>query len=498
MSQPIWIILIISGYLLIWLGLSYVTSRGADNATFFSGNRKMAWPLVAIAMIGAPITGVTFLSVPGMVIHKGYSYLQMGIGFILGYLLIAFVLIPVYYKLKIVSVYEFLQNRFGRVSYKTGAWLFFVSKILGISIRFLMVCLMLQLLLLDPLGIPFIFSVIIGLAMVWLSTFKGGVKSVIWGDTLKSICLVSTILLCLYFLMNKLHISFWNLPAQISLHETSKVFFLDNPSDGKYFWKQVIAGIFIVVAMTGLDQDMMQRTLACKNARDAKKNLITSSFMQVVVIFLLLVLGSLMVMFMDAKGLAVPEKSDNLFATVAFHEDIPIIVGCLFVLGIVSATCSSVGSALTAMTTTVTVDLMEADKTEKDNLLVSKRKRIHTYISLLIAVIVVGFYYINNDDALSTVYTLISFTDGPILGLFLFGILTKKQVYDKWLPVICIMAPVVSWVIQWATRNYLDYEISFELLIINAGITFLSMLFLAGFSRRIATVAVVGDPDLPR
>lgn len=488
MTQPILIVLIISGYLALWLALSYVTSRGADNATFFTGRRKMSWPLVALAMIGAPITGVTFISVPGMVINKGFSYLQMGIGFIIGYLIIAFVLIPIYYKLNIISIYEFLQKRFGQASYKTGAWLFFVSKILGISIRFLIVCLMLQLLVFDPLGIPFIFSALSGLALVWLSTYKGGVKSVIWGDTLKSICLISTIILCLYFLFDNLGFPVSELSGKIMNSDTSRIFFFDNPSDGKYFWKQLIAGIFIVIAMTGLDQDMMQRTLACKNAKDAKKNLVTSSIMQVVVITMLLVLGCLMVMYMEAKDISLPEKSDNLFATVAFHQDMPVIIGCLFILGIIAATCSSVGSALTAMTTTVTVDLLEADKKEKDEQLKIKRKRIHTLISILIAFFVVCFYYINNNDAISTVYTLISFTDGPILGLFLFGIITKKPVADKWLPAVCIAAPVISWIIQWGARYFFQYEISFELLIINAGITFFSLTLISLFMGRVKAI----------
>ena len=481
MSQPLWIILIIAGYFTIWLVISFFSSRGADNSTFFSANRKMPWPLLAIAMIGAPITGVTFVSVPGMVVSKGFSYLQMGLGFIVGYCVIAFVLIPIYYKLNIVSIYEFLQKRFGRTSYKTGAWLFFVSKIMGISIRFLIICSMLQLLILDPLGIPYIFSVIIGLFLIGLSTYKGGVKSVIWGDTLKSVCLLATIALCLYFIIHKMGGTIADIPDTILKEDISSIFFFDDPADGKFFWKQFIAGIFIVVAMTGLDQDMMQRTLACRNVVDARKNLIISSILQVVVITLLLFLGAVMLIYLETEGLNIPEKTDNLFATVAFHDEMPFILGCLFVLGLVSATCTSVGSALTAMTTTVTIDLLEANIEGKERLSL-KRKRIHALICLLMAILVTCFYYINNNDAISTVYALISYTDGPILGLFLFGIFTRKQFNDRWLPVICTLSPLLSWLMQWGAKTYFSYEISFELLIINAAFTFIGLSLLSAFS----------------
>lgn len=472
MSQPLLILSVIAGYFIVWMIVSYFSSKGADNSTFFSGNRKMPWPLVAVAMIGAPITGVTFISVPGMVAAKGYSYLQMGLGFIVGYIIIALVLIPLYYKLNIVSIYGFLQKRFGRTSSKTGAWLFFISKILGISIRFLMVCAMLQLIVFDPLGISYIYSVIIGLILVWISTYKGGVKSVIWGDVLKSFCLIATIALCFYFIASNLGFSLGDLASEISSHSSSQILYLDDPMEGKYFWKQFIAGIVIVIAMTGLDQDMMQRTLACRNPRDARKNLIVSSVMQVAVIALLLFLGSALMIYTEMKGLEIPAKTDNLFATVAFHQDIPVIVGALFVLGLIAATYASVGSALTAMTTSMTVDILEADRKEG---LSRRRKMVHTMISVAMAAIVIFFYYLNQEDALSTVFTLISYTDGPILGLFLFGILSKRQVNQRWLPLVCILSPILSWFVQWLVRYWFAYETSYELIILNAAFTYCGM-----------------------
>ena len=471
MSQPLLILLTIACYFLVWMGISYLSTRGADNSTFFNGNRKMAWPLVAVAMLGAPITGITFVSVPGMVIGKGFSYLQMCLGFIVGYFIIALILIPIFYKLNIVSIYGYLRERFGITSYKTGAWLFFISKIFGISIRFLIVCSMLQLLVFDPLGISYIYCVVLSLGLVWLSTIKGGVKSVIWGDVLKSLCLISTIFLCIYFIVANLGYHPDKVLDEIVSHPSSRIFYFDDPLDGKYFWKQFVAGIFIVIAMTGLDQDMMQRTLACKNSKDASKNMILSTFLQFIIISLLLFLGAVLLMYVESKGMEIPEKTDNLFASVAFHSEIPLIVGIMFIIGIISATLSSVASALTSMTTTMSVDILEINK-YKEEISLSKRKKIHTVITLLMALLVIMFYYLNQDDAISTVYTLISYTDGPILGLFLFGIITKSKINEKFIPLICLLAPVLSWSIQYSVRFYFNYETSFELLILNAALTF--------------------------
>lgn len=488
MSQPFLILLVIAGYFILWLVVSWWSARGADNATFFIGNRKMPWPLVAIAMIGAPITGVTFISVPGMVITKGFSYLQMGLGFIVGYLVIALVLIPLYYRLKIVSIYGFLERRFGAASRKTGAWLFFFSKILGISIRFLVVCAMLQFLVFDPLGIPYVCCVIVSLLLIWLSTFKGGVKSVIWSDILKSTSLFATVILCIYFISSHLGLSVYDISSQLTDNSSSRVFFFDDPLDPKYFWKQFLAGIFIVIAMTGLDQDMMQRSLACRSSGESRKNLVVSSVMQFVICSLFLVLGFVMMLYLAERGEVLPEKSDHLFATVAFHQEIPMIVGILFILGLVAATYSSVGSALTAMTTTMTFDILGAGGEDSAALsLKKKRKIVHLSLSVLMVVLVLFFYYLNEDDAISTVYTVISYTDGPILGLFLFGLISKREVNERWLPVICLSSPFVAWTIKLAVEHGFGYETSFELLLLNAGLTYLGLL---AISRKVSQTDV--------
>lgn len=493
--QQFLILLIIGGYFLVWMALSYLSSRKADNQTFFTGNRKMPWPLVAVAMLGAPITGVTLLSVPGMVSAKGYSYLQMCLGFIVGYLIISLVLIPLYYRLKIISIYEYLQKRFNDRAYKTGAWLFFVSKIVGISIRFLMVCLTLQFLLFDPIGVPYIFSVLVGIALVWLSTYRGGVKSVIWSDVLKSMCLIVCIGLCIFYITDSLGFSASDTFQNISSHGSSRIFFFDNPADSKFFWKEFVAGIVIVVAMTGLDQDMMQRTLSCRNARASFKNMMLGSLLQVLVISSLLVLGSLMISFMELKGEALPEKSDNLFATVAFHDGMPIVVGLLFILGIISATFSSVASALTSMTTTMTRDILGTPEDAPSPLVKRRRNNVHIGISAVMAILVLFFYYLNSDDAISTVYTLISYTDGPILGLFLFGILTKRRVSERWLPAACLCAPPLAWGVQQLAAGF-GYSIGYELLIINASFTFGGLYLMSKPEKRYSEREVVSEATL--
>lgn len=479
MSQPTIVLLLLCGYVIVWLTVSFFSSRNSDGRSFFDGGRKIPWPVVAIAMIGAPITGVTFISVPGMVMGKSMSYIQMGLGFIVGYFIISLILIPIYYKQNIISVYSYLQNRFGETSYKTGAWLFFVSKIIGISIRFLMACAILQMLVFDPLGIPFAFSVATCLLLIWISTYKGGVKSVIWGDVLKSFFLLSTIILILYFIVRNLNLSFDELSSSIINHKFSQIFFFNDPADTKYFWKQFIAGIFIVIAMTGLDQDMMQRSLACKSSKDSQKNLILSTFLQLFIISLLLLLGIIMIIFLEKRGIELPAKSDNLFATVAFHPDIPIVVGILFVLGVISATISSVASALTSLTTTASLDLTKKKVFICEGEKIKRRKLIHGLIAILMALIVMFFYYLNEEDAISTVYRVISYTDGPILGLFLFGIICKREINEKILPVICIAAPLISWCFQWVTMYFFEYQTSFELLIINALITFIGLFLIS-------------------
>lgn len=490
MSQPVIIIITIAGYFLLLIAISYFTSRGNDNKAFFTGDRKAPWPLVAFAMIGAAISGVTFISVPGMVAGKGYAYLQMALGFIVGYFGIAYVLVPLFYRKNLISIYGYLEDRFGIRTYKSGAWLFFVSKMLGASVRFFVVCAVLQMLVFSPLHIPFVFNVIVTIALIWLYTFQGGVRTVIWTDTLKSFCLIMSVVLCIYFVSQNLGFSFGDMVGAIKNHESSRIFYFDDPKSGLYFWKQFLAGAFMAIAMTGLDQDMMQRTLACKDTRQAQKNLVVTTFMQFLVIALFLILGTLMIIFLERMGIEQPAKTDDIFGLVATHSSMPVIVGVMFIIGLVGAAYSAVGSALTSLTTSFTVDILQSHKHSSDERLTRVRKGVHLLMSVLMGLVIIVFYYISEDDAISAVYTLASYTYGPILGLFVFGMFTRRPVRDRLVPAVCVAAPALSWCFQWALRQLWGYETSFELLLINAGFTILGLCLLSVRVKREAKASV--------
>ena len=470
MSQPIIVITVIAAYFALLMAVSYFAGRGSDNSTFFTGRRRAPWPLVAFAMIGAAISGVTFISVPGMVVGKGYAYLQMVLGFIVGYAVIAFVLVPLFYKRNLISIYGYLEERFGSTTYRTGAWFFFVSKMLGAAVRFFVVCAVLQLLVFSPLHIPFAFNVIVTIALIWLYTVQGGVKTLIWTDAIKSFCLIMSVVLCIYFVATNLGYSFGELSSAVAGHGSSRMFFFDNPKEGTYFWKQFLAGVFMAIATNGLDQDMMQRNLACRDSRQSCKNMITSGVTQFFVIALFLILGTVLVMFADAKGMSMPDKTDELFGMVAQHPDVPVVVLILFVLGLVSAAYSAAGSALTSLTTSYTVDILGAHKKKDERGLTRTRKTVHFAMSAM-GLVIIAFYYLSDQDAISAVYTLASYTYGPILGLFVYGMFWKRPVRDRLVPAVCVAAPALSWCVQWALKGCFGYETSFELLIINAVIT---------------------------
>lgn len=478
---PSIVIYTIIGYFCLLFMISFFASRKSDNSTFFTGNRKTPWILVSIAMIGAAISGVTFISVPGMVVNSGYSYLQMCLGFIVGYFLIAFVLVPMFYKRNLVSIYGYLGERFGVATYRSGAWFFFISKMLGASVRFLVVCVVLNSLVFEPLGIPFVINVIVTIALIWLYTFNGGVKAIIWTDTLKSICLILSVILCIYFIAKSLGFSLTELVGAIGADESSRVFFFDNPKEGTYFWKQFLAGVFMVIATTGLDQDMMQRNLACKDSKESQKNMIVSSIMQFFVISLFLILGTLLVMYIKQpqSGIEMPAKTDEIFGLVASNQAMPLVVGILFVLGLISAAYSAAGSALTSLTTSFTVDILDGQKRFDDERLTKVRKLVHIGMSVIMGLVIIIFYYMSNQDAISAVYTLASYTYGPILGLFVFGMFSKRVVRDRLVPFVCIAAPVLSWVIQYTLDNLWGYKTSFELLIVNALVTAIGMRLLS-------------------
>lgn len=479
MSMPVIVIITIAAYFLLLMIVGRLSSRGADNSTFFTGGRTAPWPVVAFAMVGAMISGVTFISVPGMVVGKGYAYLQMVLGFIVGYFVIAFVLVPLFYRRNLISIYGYLEERFGRGTYRTGAWFFFASKMLGAAVRFFVVCAVLQLLVFEPLHIPFVFNVAVTIALIWLYTVNGGVKTLIWTDTLKSFCLIASVVLCIFFVARNLGLDFGGMVKAIGAHKSSKMFFFDDPMAGTYFWKQFVAGVFMAIATNGLDQDMMQRNLACRDSRQSQKNMIVSGIAQFFVVALFLLLGTLLAIFLESNNIAFPEKSDDIFGMVATHSAMPAVVGVLFVLGLVSAAYSAAGSALTSLTTSFTVDILGAHRTKANDELTRTRRRVHVAMSAVMGAIIVAFYYLSDQDAISAVYTLASYTYGPILGLFVFGLALGRPVRDRFVPAACVAAPVLSWLTQWVLARQFGYETSFELLLINAAYTFLGLFLLS-------------------
>ena len=464
-------------YFIILFTISYIAGRKADNEGFFVGNRKSAWYIVAFAMIGSTISGVTFVSVPGMVQASRFSYLHMVLGFIVGQIIIAFVLVPLFYRMNLVSIYEYLENRFGSSSYKTGAWFFFISKMLGAAVRLFLVCLTLQFLIFDPFHLPFLLNVILTVFIVWLYTFRGGVKSLIWTDVLKTFCLVVSVILCIYYIASSLHLNFSGLVSTISDSDLSRMFFFDDVNDKRYFFKQFLAGVFTVIAMNGLDQDMMQRNLSCKNFKDSQKNMITSVISQFFVILLFLMLGVLLYIFAGNQGIQV-EKSDELFPLIATGNYFPAIVGILFIIGLISSAYSAAGSALTALTTSFTVDILGTKgRTEEE--IVKIRKRVHIGMAVIMGITIFVFNLLNNTSVIDAVYILASYTYGPILGLFAFGIFMKQQVRDKYIPLVAILSPILCFILQKNSEAWFNgYQFSYELLIFNALFTFIGLCLL--------------------
>lgn len=477
--SPYLVILTIAIYFIVLFGISYLSGRNADSDGFFVGNRKSPWFLVAFAMIGSSISGVTFVSVPGMVGSNNFAYFQMVLGFFVGQIIIAFVLIPLFYKMNLVSIYEYLEERFGIASYKTGAWFFFISKMLGAAVRLFLVCITLQLLVFDPLGLPFALNAFVTVLLVLIYTFKGGVKTLIWTDAFKTFCLVVSVVLCIYYIASDLNMDIKGMFKAVKNSELSRTFFFDDINDKRFFFKQFFAGVFTMIATTGLDQDMMQRNLSCKNYQDSQKNMITSGLSQLVVIALFLMLGALLYIYSAKMSIEMPESSDQLFPLIATGGYFPTIVGVLFIIGLVSAAYAAAGSALTALTTSFTVDILQSRENKNEEELTKTRKKVHIGMAFTMAIVIIVINALNNTSVIDAVYILASYTYGPILGLFTFGIITKKKVHDKFIPLVAIAAPILSYILQANSKAWFNgYEFSYELLIFNALFTIIGLTLL--------------------
>jgi SSS family solute:Na+ symporter len=466
------------GYFALLLIVGYFTSKKADNASFFNGNRQSPWYLVAFGMIGASLSGVTFISVPGWVGDSQFSYFQLVLGYFPGYMVVAFVLLPIYYKLNLTSIYTFLSQRFGFFSYKTGAIYFLISRLIGSALRLFLVAIVLQAAVFEPLQIQIPFWVIVTLtiALIWVYTFKGGIKTIVFTDTLQTFFLLAAVVIAFISIKNFLLPQGGSVIKLITDSDFSKIFFLNDPKDGKFFFKQFFAGMFITIAMTGLDQDMMQKNLTCRNLKEAQKNMVVFAIILLVVNLLFLGLGALLHIYAHQVALEIPEKSDYLFPLIALSGDLGLAISIFFVLGLIASAYSSADSALTALTTSVCYDLLNIEKkSEKSTQII--RKSVHIAVSVIMIITIVIFERFNDDSVISTLFTITGYTYGPLLGLFAYGILTKNSVSDKFVPLICLVTPILGHFLKVYLKDNFNYQISFELLIINALLT-IFLLFL--------------------
>ena len=475
------IVLTLVGYIALLFVVAWRASRNTDNNTFFTGGRATHRVVASIAMVGAAMSGVTYISVPGTVAADGFSYLQTCAGFFVGYIVIALVLVPLYYRMGVVSLYEYLDKRFGAVACSTGAWFFFVAKILSASLRAFVICVVLQGLLYDKLGVPFGVNALIMMFFVWLYTRRGGVKSVVWVEMLKTIIMVCSIVVSIVLVIKALGLDFGGAVGAIVDSDYSRIFFGDNPLDRRYFWKQFISGAFLVIAMTGLDQDMMQTVLSCRSRRDAQQGLMSSIVVQIVVITLFLSLGALLYLYAGSQNVSVA-RGDDLFGYVAIECGLPAVAGVLFLLGLVASTYSSAGSALTALTTSFTIDILklrkryDVDTQEGNNAIVRYRRWVHLIVALVMAAIIIGFECWSEGGAITLIFTMASYTYGPLLALFSFGLLTRRSLRSWAIPVISIFAPILSYVIASHSKVWFGgYEFSYEILILNAAIAFVGL-----------------------
>lgn len=447
----------------------FVSKKSSDNDAFFLGNRQSPWPLVAIAMVGTSISGVTLVSVPGMVGKFDMTYMQMVFGFVVGYFVIAYVLLPLYYRLNLTTIYGYLEQRFGFFSYKTGASFFILSKIIGAAARLYLVAMILQTLVFAQWNIPFWVTVLGIILLIWGYTHRSGIKTIIWTDTLQTTCLILGVILIIWQVATKMDMDAFQLVNVIADSEHSRMFVFDDWTSRQNFFKQFFSGMFITIVMTGLDQDMMQKNLTCKTLKDAQKNMVTYGFSFAPINFLFLSLGVLLLLFAAQYNIILPENSDQILPVLATNYlGLPVLI--FFTIGIIAAAFSSADSALTALTTSVCVDLLDVNKKDAEKAK-SIRKKVHVLVSLAFMVVILIINAVQQENILDTIYTIASYTYGPLLGLFFFGLFTKINVKDKMVPLICVLAPIVSYLLEFILRQQYSYQVGYEILLFNGLLT---------------------------
>jgi Na+/proline symporter len=478
--QPGTILLCVVIYTLVLFGVTWLTSRGASNETYFVGNRSSRWYLVAYGMIGASLSGVTFMSVPGDVTTKQFAYFQMVLGYLAGYVVIAYVLLPLYYRMNLTSIYTYLQKRFGNYSYKTGAFFFIISRVVGASFRMFIVINVLQQFVFSQWGIPFWATTSIFIVLILLYTFEGGVKTIVWTDTLQTTFMLASLVLTVVLILKAFHHGIADLPHDIYQNHHSKIFNWDW-QNAQFFPKAFLGGMFITITMTGLDQEMMQKNISCKTLKDAQKNMMSFSVIIVFINLLFLSLGVLLYEYADVLGLNIPH-SDDLFPTIALNYLGPVCA-VFFIIGLISAAFPSADGALTALTASFCIDFLDFNKA--GNLRSEKQKKrtryiVHISFAILLLIVIVVFKSINDDTVLRKLFTVASYTYGPLLGLFAFGILTKRQTNEKYVPFIALISPVICYFLSaYSADWFAGYKFGNELLIINGLITFTGLLFIS-------------------
>lgn len=474
MEQIIFWVFII--YTLILFLITYLTSRKANNQSFFSGNKRSPWFVVAYGMIGASLSGVTFMSVPGWVNERSFTYMLTVFGFFLGYIIIAFILMPTYYKLNLTSIYQYLETRFGKFSHKTGSFFFLLSRTLGASLRMFIVIFVLQKFVFSHWGFPFELTVVLILCLILLFTFKGGIKTIIWTDTLQTTCMLTALVMCFIMVANAMNLSVGDLFSTVMKSDYSTVI-NTGVTSRLCWWKQILGGMFICIAMTGLDQEMMQKNLSCKNIKSAQKNMMTFGAILFFVDFLFLLLGAALYIYGNKIG--IDAKGDSLFPTIAINYLGPV-AAIVFIIGLISALFPSADGALTSLTTAFSIDFLNLenrkDYSEKKKTHV--RHIIHVCFAALFMGVIIFYGHNQNEHLIDILYQVASITYGPLLGLFAFGLLTKKKVIDKYVPIVCILAPVLCFILNINSKAWFNYSFDFELLVLNGVLTFIGLMII--------------------
>ncbi len=477
------IIILIACYFGVLLLISYFTGKNDSNVDFFKAGKQSPWYLVAFGMVGASLSGVTFISVPGWIEGSQFSYFQVVIGYLIGYFVVAYVLMPIYYRLNVTSIYEYLNERFGVVSHKTGAFFFFVSRVLGAAFRLFLVAIVLQQFVFDDLGVPFEVTVIISILLIWIYTNRGGIKTIVITDTLQTLFMIVAVILSIYFINKELGWSFSEFLASEELKSYRKIFVTDSFLERSYFVKSILGGMFITICMTGLDQDMMQKNLTCKNLKDAQKNMVSFSFVLVGVTFLFMLLGALLFIYANKNDVAIPlmdgsPKTDLLFPEIALNSGLPITLAITFMLGLIAAAYSSADSALTSLTTSFCVDFLNIEQRPKDRQK-AIRKRIHILMSIMLVIVIIIFKYVLNRNVIDSLLTVAGYTYGPLLGLFAFGIFTKYKIKDNLVWLVAVLSVIIVAVIGNIPSEKLGgYVIGYELLPLNGLITFIGLILI--------------------